>query len=101
MLDLTRARGTLFFDEGVIIRAYPVAPDRTEIELAPERDAGAIVQDSRTGRWRYDARLRANFGIAEDPDFPTDLEAGNRLPDFLGPLSEINALARGYGERLH
>ena len=89
-----RSIGTLIIDQGVIIRARPVNDDRTEIELAPDIDAGAIVRDPETGRLYYDVQMREILGIVETPDFETDLEAGNRLNEFLPPLSQVNAKAR-------
>ena len=91
---MTRAMGTLVFDEGVIIYVYPNRDDATDIVLAPGRRVGAIVREAESGRWRYDKTMRQALGIVEDPDFETDLEAGNRLEDFLPPLPQVNAMAR-------
>ena len=92
---LPRAMGILVFDEGVIIRAYPVSDERTDIELAPSTRVGAIVRDLGTGLWRYDEELRTALGIREDPRFDTDYEAGNALEDHLLPLHQVNLFARG------
>ena len=90
----TRAMGILIMDEGVTIRAYPNADDRTDVELAPGTAAGAIVRDPATGRWRYDQVMRRALGIKDDPDFATDYEAGGKLEEFLPPLSQILAFIR-------
>ena len=84
----------MIIDQGVIIRAGPVNDDRTEVELAPDIDAGAIVSDSETGRWYYDVQMREVLGIVQTPDFETDQEAGDRLNEFLPPLSQVNAKVR-------
>ena len=89
-----RSIGTLIIDQGVIIRAGPVNDDRTEVELAPDIDAGAIVRDPETGRWYYDIQMREVLGIVQTPDFETDQEAGDRLDEFLPPLSQVNAKVR-------
>ena len=82
-----RSLGTLIIDQGVIIRAGPVNDGRTEVELAPDIEAGAIVRDPETGRWYYDIQMIAVLGIGQTPDFETDQEAGDRLDEFLPPLS--------------
>lgn len=86
-----RAMGTIVFDEGVEMRAYPEAEDRTEIEVAPGIRPGAIVHNYKTRRWRYDDMLRTTLGIRGNPDFPTDIEAADRIQEFLPPLSEVHA----------
>ena len=86
-----RAMGIIVFDEGVDMRAYPEAKDRTEIEVAPGIRPGAIVHDYETRRWRYDDMLRTTLGIRGNPDFPTDIEAAGRIQEFLPPLSEVHA----------
>ena len=88
---LHRSLGTLIFGDGVIIRAHPEQDDRTGIEVAPGMNAGAIVRDSQTGRWRYDSEMREWLGIIGDPDFATDAEAGGELENWLPPLSQLNA----------
>ena len=94
MDDGRRAMGILVIDKGVIIRAFPATESRTDIEIAPDHRAGAIVCDALTGRWRYDDVMRNALGIKADPDFATDAEAGQRLKDYLPPLSQVNAFVR-------
>ena len=53
-------------------------------------NAGAIVRDHETGRWRYDAEMREWLGIIDDPDFANDAEAGRKLRSLMPSLSQVN-----------
>ena len=92
-MDLTRAMGTILFKEGVILRAYPLEENRTEIELAPNIRIGAIVRDPETGRWRYDDALRTALGIVKAPEFTTDCEAAESLEEFIPSLSAAQRIS--------
>ena len=74
-----RSMGILVIGEGVTIRAYPQAEDRTAIELAPDTPVGNIVRDPESGRWRYDEQLVNALGLDGNPWFDTDLKAGPRI----------------------
>ena len=76
------------------MNAEPVTRDRTEVELAPGIEAGAIVRCAETGRWRYDRQLRLCLGIGGDPEFETDYKAGSELRDRILPLSQIRESVR-------
>ena len=82
MPSMLRAMGGLVFDE-VIVDACPDGPDRSEVTLRPDVDAGAIVRDPDNGRWRYDETMRRVLLIEQDPEFETDLEAGQKLREFI------------------
>lgn len=90
-----RSMGILVIGEGVTIRAYPQAEDRTAIELAPDTPVGNIVRDPESGRWRYDEQLVNALGLDGNPWFDTDLKAGRALRSHLPPLAQVNAFARG------
>lgn len=87
---LDRSVGDLVMDEGVILRADPLSEDRTEIVAATDLNVGAIVRNSESGRWSYDAQLKAFLGIEGDPDFGTDAEAGNEMQDLIPSLAQVN-----------
>ena len=95
---LYRSAGILLIDGGVIIRAYPEEDDRTKIEVAPSIVIGAIIRDNDTDRWRYDDDMRSFLGIVDNPDFATDVEAGNQLersiPDLAQVLAKVRAMLR-------
>ncbi|MYC27945.1 MAG: hypothetical protein F4X63_08160 [Nitrospira sp. SB0662_bin_26] len=91
-----RAEGTILFEEGVILKAYPETENHTDIELAPGTIVGSIVRSPKTGRWRYDDTMRITLKIEANPDFSTDGEAANEIKKFLPPLTEIHALAKTY-----
>ena len=80
--SMLRAMGGLVFDE-VIIEAWPDGTDRSEVTLRPDVNAGAIVRDPNTGRWRYDETMRRVLLIDQNPEFETDLEAGQQLREFI------------------
>ena len=86
-----RSMGILMSGEGLIVRADPNASDRTDIEIAPNVKAGAIVRDSESGPWRYDKRLRGVFGIEGDPVFETCARAGREISKRSRPLGQIKA----------
>ena len=88
-MDWTRSMGILFFDQGVVIRAYPNEEDRTDIEVNAETKVGAIVRHSKTGKWRYTESLRVMLGLEDDPEFDSDLDAGKELAAYLPPLSQV------------
>ena len=85
----TRSMGILLLDEGVVIRAYPNAEERTDIEVNAGIVVGAIVRVSDTGRWQYDESMRQALGITDNPDFENDLEAGKNLRHHLPPLPQV------------
>ena len=92
---LGRTLGILILDEGVILHAQVETEDRTRIEVNGEIPVSAIVRDSDTGRWRYDQSMRRALGIDTNPDFTSDLEAGNALQDCLPPLQQLREFIRG------
>ena len=99
MIEPTRAMGTLKIGGGLVVRAVPQQEDRTDITLTGDIDAGAIVRDPDSGRWRYDDKMREVFGIGDNPDFATDGEAGKKLRKLLSPV-EWARLSRWVGDEL-
>ena len=85
-----RSVGILVIDEGVILRAEPLSEGRTEILAGTGISVGEIVRNSESGRWSYDAHLRAFLGIEGDPDFGTDVEAGKEISDLIPSLGQVN-----------
>ena len=100
-MDWTRAMGILILDEGVVIRAYPNAEDRTDIEANAGITVGAIVRLPGTGRWTFDEPMRRSLGIRDAPDFESDLEAGKNLREHLPPLSEVREKIRDLLRKHH
>ena len=88
-MDWTRSMGILLIDQGVVLRAYPNTEDRTDIEVNAGTKVGAIVRDSKTGKWRYTESLRVLLGLEDDPEFDSDLDAGKKLAAYLPPLAQV------------
>ena len=89
-----RAVGILVMENGVIIDGCPTTDDRTDLVVRPDIPVGAIVRDHGTGRWRYDEKARQALGIVGDPDFPTDIKAGNEV-SRLARLDRVRQLLFG------
>ena len=89
-----RSVGILLTDEGVILRADPLPEGRTEIMASTGLIVGAIVRNSESGRWSYDAQLRAFLGIDGDPDFGTDAEAGRKMGGVIPSLAQVKEKIR-------
>lgn len=89
-----RSVGILVLGEGVVLRAEPLPEGRTKIMASTGLDVGAIVRDNESGRWSYDAHLRAFLGIEGDPDFGTDAEAGREIPGLIPSLGQVNEKIR-------
>ena len=89
-----RSVGILLISDGVILRANPLAEDRTDVVVTGDIRVGAIFRDSTTGQWHYDGHLKTFLGIEGEPVFDTDAEAGRRMQGLIPSMVEVKEKLR-------